>query len=42
MPRCRIGLLNGRQLVDLLVEHWQDIPEDFKNELGLKLGFVLV
>ena len=25
-----------------LVEHWQDIPEDFKNKLGLKPGLVLV
>ena len=38
----RIGLVNGRQLVDLLVEHWEDIPEDFKNKLGLKRGLVLV
>ncbi len=36
----RIGLVNGRQLVDLLVEHWEDIPEDFKNKLGLKQGLV--
>ena len=36
----RIGLVNGRQLVDLLVEHWDDIPEDFKNKLGLKHGLV--
>ena len=36
----RIGLVNGRQLVDLLVEHWEDIPEDFKNKLGLKHGLV--
>lgn len=36
----RIGLVNGRQLVDLLVEHWADIPEDFKNKLGLKPGLV--
>jgi len=38
----RIGLVNGRQLVDLLVEHWQDIPADFQNKLGLKPGLVLV
>lgn len=25
-----------------LVEDWQDIPEDFKNKLGLKPGLVLV
>lgn len=36
----RIGLVNGRQLVDLLVEHWADIPEEFKNKLGLKHGLV--
>ncbi|HRJ21998.1 MAG TPA: restriction endonuclease [Bryobacteraceae bacterium] len=32
----RIGLINGRQLVDLLVEHWQDIPTEFQDRLGLK------
>lgn len=37
----RIGLVHGRQLVDLLVEHWSDIPDDFKNKLGLKHGLVL-
>jgi len=36
----RIGLVNGHQLVDLLVEHWQDLPEEFKNKLGLKPGLV--
>lgn len=36
----RIGLVNGRQLVDLLVEHWQDIPQEFKDKLGLKLGLL--
>jgi predicted Mrr-cat superfamily restriction endonuclease len=36
----RIGLINGRQLVDLLVEHWEDIPEDFKEKLALKRGLV--
>jgi hypothetical protein len=25
-----------------LVEHWQDIPEDFKIKLGLRPGLVLV
>ena len=38
----RIGLVNGRQLVDLLVEHWTDMPEDFKNKLGLKQGLVRI
>lgn len=37
----RIGLINGRQLVDLLVEHWRDIPEGFQSKLGLKIGLVL-
>ena len=37
----RIGLINGRQLVDLLVEHWDDIPAEFRERLGLKQGLVL-
>lgn len=37
----RIGLVNGRQLVDLLVEHWDDIPEEFQDRLALKRGLVL-
>jgi restriction system protein len=36
----RIGLINGRQLVDLLVEHWEDIPQEFRDRLGLKPGLV--
>lgn len=36
----RIGLVNGRQLVDLLVEHWSDIPEEFRERLGLRPGLV--
>jgi len=36
----RIGLINGRQLVDLLVEHWNDIPPEFRERLGLKPGLV--
>lgn len=36
----RIGLVNGQQLVDLLIEHWANIPEEFKNKLGLKQGLV--
>lgn len=38
----RIGLINGHQLVDLLVEHWSDIPEEFQEQLGLKPGLILV
>ena len=37
---ARIGLINGSQLVDLLVEHWDDIPEDFQERLGLRPGLV--
>jgi predicted Mrr-cat superfamily restriction endonuclease len=36
----RIGLINGRQLVDLLVEHWDDVPEEFQDRLGLSRGLV--
>ena len=36
----RIGLINGRQLVDLLIEHWSDIPPAFQERLGLKPGLV--
>jgi restriction system protein len=36
----RIGLINGSQLVDLLVEHWDAIPPDFQERLGLKRGLV--
>lgn len=36
----RIGLINGTQLVDLLIEHWQEIPEDFQGLLALKPGLV--
>jgi restriction system protein len=37
----RIGLVSGRQLVDLLVEHWNDIPAEFRERLGLRPGLVL-
>lgn len=37
----RIGLVNGEQLVDLLVEHWDAIPDDFQERLALKRGLVL-
>lgn len=36
----RIGLINGDQLVDLLIEHWNDIPAEFRERLGLKPGLV--
>ncbi len=36
----RIGLINGRQLVDLLIEHWSEIPPEFRERLGLKPGLV--
>lgn len=37
----RIGLINGNQLVDILVEHWDDIPDEFREKLNLKLGLVV-
>lgn len=37
----RIGLINGHQLVDLLVEHWDNIPAEFQDRLSLKRGLVL-
>ncbi len=36
----RIGLINGSQLVDLLIEHWEDIPAEFQDQLGLQRGLV--
>ena len=36
----RIGLVNGKQLVDLLSESWEDIPDDFKEKLNLRVGLV--
>jgi restriction system protein len=36
----RIGLVNGRQLVDLLTEFWAEIPAPFQERLGLKPGLV--
>jgi len=36
----RIGLINGEKLVDILAEHWNDIPEEFKEKLSLKTGLV--
>jgi len=36
----RIGLINGEQLVDILAEHWNDIPLDFQEKLSLKVGLV--
>ncbi|WP_420592720.1 restriction endonuclease [Robiginitalea biformata] len=36
----RIGLIDGDQLVDILAEHWEDIPDEFREKLNLKLGLV--
>lgn len=36
----RIGLINGDQLVDILAEHWNDLPVEFKDKLNLKVGLV--
>ena len=37
----RIGLVNGQQLVDILAKHWDDIPVEFQEKLGLKVGLVV-
>ena len=37
-----IGLINGRQLTDLLVEHWDSIPAEFQERLALKRGLVRI
>ena len=37
----RIGLVNGKQLVDILAEHWNDIPKEFQEKLNLKIGLVV-
>lgn len=36
----RIGLIDGEQLVDILAENWNDIPNDFKEKLDLKTGLI--
>lgn len=36
----RIGLIDGRQLVDLLVKYWQDIDMEFRQKLELKPALV--
>ena len=38
----RIGLIKGHQLVDLLVEYWNDLPKEFQDKLGLRPGLVKV
>lgn len=35
-----VGLIHGRQLVDLLIERWSDIPPESRERLGLKPGLV--
>lgn len=36
----RIGLINGHQLVDLLIQYWDSIDEEFRDGLGLRPGLV--
>ena len=38
----RINLINGRQVVDLLIEHWDSIPAEFRAALKLRKGLVPV
>lgn len=35
-----IGLVNGSQFVELLIEYWAVIQDGFKSQLGLRLGLV--
>ena len=37
----RIGTINGTQLVDLLNKHWDDLPQEFRDNLGLKRGLIV-
>ena len=39
----RIGTINGRQLVDLLSEKWEDLelPEEIRAKLRLKRGLII-
>ena len=37
----RIGTIDGEQLVDLLVERWEALPETIREKLGLRRGLVL-
>ena len=37
---AKISLMNGSQLVDLLVENWNNIPEEFRDKLGIRPGLV--
>ena len=37
----RIGTVNGEQLVDLLSEKWDSLPDEIRAKLGLKRGLVL-
>ena len=38
---ARIGLINGNQLVDLLTLYWDKLPDETKDQLGLRPGLVL-
>lgn len=37
----RIGTINGEQLVDLLSEKWEMLPDDLRKRLGLKLTLMV-
>lgn len=37
----RIGTITGRQLVDVLTQNWIQMPADFQEKLGLKIGLVI-
>lgn len=37
----RIGLMNGTQLVELLTEQWDKLPEEIREKLGLRKGLLI-
>lgn len=37
----RIGTINGRQLVDLLSEKWEEFPTELREKLGLKRSLIV-
>lgn len=38
---ARIGLIDGENLVEILAEHWNKIPAEFREKLNLRLGLVV-
>lgn len=36
----RIGTVNGEQLVDLITQHWDKLPEELRDKLDLQIGLL--